>query len=129
MEKLTLKEVQEKTMKLLGTTNIEDVSYITQEMVDEDLLLPEENSDDDDSQEKELTTKYMYGHNMRYSNRRGSDRRTYQVYVYDRGTDKYNRSHGCKSDKKGRTLRQNDFNHWKDGDCTSKDARLKFKRK
>ncbi|MCZ6804091.1 MAG: hypothetical protein O7D86_09200 [Proteobacteria bacterium] len=116
-EKLTLEEVKSKTLELLGSTNLEDVEYITQEMVDEDHEAGEQDDSDDD---KELAAKPMYGHNMRYYGRK---------YKYDRGSNKYSRSDGCKSTEKGRTLSMDKYNHFKDGDCSSRDARLRFERR
>jgi hypothetical protein len=128
MSEITLEEVKNKTMELLETTDSSDVDYITQEMVDSDLALTDEDCDEEADDLKEAESTPMYGHNMRYSNRT-IDGRTVQVYVYDRGTDKYNRSHGCRSDMTSRWLRQDRYNHWKDGDCTRRDARIKFKRR
>jgi hypothetical protein len=128
MSDLTLEEVKTKTMELLETTDSSDVDYITQEMVESDLSLSENNSDEEPDDLKEAESTPIYGHNMRYSNRT-IDGKIVQVYVYDRGPDQYNRSHGCRSDNTGRWLRQDRYDHWKDGDCSRRDARIKFKRR
>ena len=121
--KITLEEVKKKTMELLETNDPKDVEYITAEMVESD-----QNLTDDDEISKgnvESLTAY-YGHNMRYSNVRIGGR-TYQVYVVDNGGNWTQPSAGCGNSHTG-WLRQDVFHHQVIGNCSSRDAKLKFTR-
>ena len=121
---ISLDVVKQKTMELLETSDPKDVEYITQEMIESDLKL----TDDDEisKEEVEVTTAY-YGHNMRYSNRRINGR-NYQVYVVDNGGNWTSPSSGCGNSHTG-WLRQDLYNYTVIGNCSSRDAKLKFTRR
>lgn len=127
-DKLTVEEVRTKTLELLESEDPQDVEHITQELVDHDLDIDDDAEDDENVADPETSSRKIYGHNMRYSNRRINNR-TVQVYVYDRGPDRYSRSDGCKSDYKGRWLRQDQWNHYVDGTCRGRDKRIRFERR
>lgn len=80
-KKMNLQEIKADTMKVLNTTNPEDVAYITQELIDldyedEDLFIEEVD------EKTGMTLTVIYGHNMSYCWRDGS-----YHYCYQRGDD------------------------------------------
>lgn len=93
MSEKTLEEIKEMTMKLLGTENPDDVSYITQDLID-----ASKNSVEDDESalveetdfKEGVTRSYIWGHNMRYGYRNGKD-----TYEYERGNNPANSSNAC----------------------------------
>lgn len=121
--KMSLEEVKEKTMELLETSDPKDVEYITQEMIESDLKLEDE--DEISKDEKDAETAY-YGHRMRYSNRTINGR-IYQVYVVDNGGNWTSPSAGCGNSHVG-WLRQDIFHHRVIGNCSPRDAKIKFTR-
>ncbi len=66
MDKLTIEEIKKETMKLLGTTDVNSVSYITEELLNQE------------AEEIVIETiaggsnfRSYYGHNMSYGSRNG----------------------------------------------------------
>jgi hypothetical protein len=79
-KKMTLQEVKEKTMEILGTSNPDDVAYITQELIDSNFEDEDDFSEEVD--ESGLTRTVIYGHNMSYCWRDGQ-----YHYCYQRGNN------------------------------------------
>lgn len=87
-QKLTLEVIKQKTMELLGTTNPEDVAYITEEYLAEDYKqLPESSTL---TNEEKLNLTY-YGHSMSYGYREGVG----NVYNFRSGSDPRNLNTVC----------------------------------
>lgn len=82
MKTETLEEVRKNTMKVLGTKNPEDVSYITQDLLDMDYEDEVFSSEDNSNN---LALSEIYGHDMAYRLINGE-----QYYTYKRGGDKNN---------------------------------------
>lgn len=119
MKNLTLEEVKEKTLELLQSNNNEDVNHITQEMVDKD---NESTYEEDGQNEKEVSrVNEIHGHNMRYHYQKGE-----YGYAYERGSS-YTGA-GC-GNTYSKWLPFSGWIHFKIGDCTSRDAKLKFIRR
>ena len=112
---MTLKEVKEKTLEILGSTDEKDVEHITEETINaEDFFYPEPES-------KEIARSTLYGHDMAYVY---SER--YQEYGYNFSTGVKNaRSPSCGNDY-GYFAAHSEYDHDKIDDCTSRDASLKF---
>lgn len=66
MEKLTIEEIKKQTLKLLGSSDENDVAYITEELVNMDGTEIQV----DDNKEGKAFRSY-YGHTMRYGSRNG----------------------------------------------------------
>lgn len=94
-EKLNLNEVKQKTMELLGTKNLEDVSYITQEYLD--LNFEDEIDDETDFSNKEWDNDAKIFRTVRYVHNTSFDG-TY--YRYQRGNG--SSSEACSHDRPGR---------------------------
>jgi hypothetical protein len=104
---ITVDEVKEKTMELLGITDPKDVDYITQDLLDSDATTEEDSEDaavDEPVDEKEgaLVKKTIWGHNMRYCRKNGK-----QYYCYERGADPATSGNAC-----GHNSKKLPWSHW-----------------
>lgn len=125
MSILTLDEVKKKTMELLETEDPNDVSYITQEMIEEDSKVTDEDEIDFLMKSNNLTKGPLYGHNMRYGSvtRNG---RNYSVYLFNTGSDYTKLASACGNKYTTAWARQAGWNHQKIGSCSGGDAKIKF---
>lgn len=109
-------EVKLKTLDLLGSDNLEDVEYITEEMV----LRDNESHYDEDGigDSNKLIVDEIHGHNMRYYYQNEE-----YGYAYERGSSIT--GEGC-GNTYSKWLPFSKWEHDKIGDCTSSDALLRF---
>lgn len=118
--KNVLEEVKKKTLEILGSSDLDVVNHITNDYLNQvdELTTPEDGSDD-----KAIASTY-YGHDMAYVY---SER--YGEYGYSiRTGSKSATSRSCGTSY-GYFLAHSEYDHDKVGDCSSRDALLKFSRK
>lgn len=99
-QKFSIDQIKQKTMELLGTTNPEDVSYITEEYLAEDFQQLSESSEKVSTERLNLT---WYGHSMSYGYREGVG----DVYNFKSGSDPRNLNTVC-----GNGSYWAAFSHW-----------------
>ncbi|NVK41584.1 MAG: hypothetical protein HWE39_10105 [Oceanospirillaceae bacterium] len=94
-----LEEIKKDTMKILETTNPDDVAYITQELLDMEY---DDESDFSEEKEGEKSVTVIYGHNMAYRTINGT-----QYYTYNRGNNPPTCANAC-----GETGKRVPWNAW-----------------
>lgn len=87
-QKLTLEQIKQKTMQLLGTTNSEDVAYITEEYLSNDFQELPESIEKSTTDILNLT---WFGHSMSYGYKEGIG----DVYLFKSGDDPSNLATVC----------------------------------
>ena len=98
--KLSLTEITQKTMKILGTTNPDDVSYITDDYLSDDFKeLPQSSK----GSAEEIENLTYYGHSMSYGYMEGVG----DVYNFLSGSDPTNINTVC-----GNSGFWAAFSHW-----------------
>lgn len=114
MDKLTLKEVKQKTLEYLKLTDEADVEYITQELMEQDLTMI---GDDSESIDNDILN-VREGHNVRLLYV-GEEYRWY----YERGTTPT--GSGCGNDVT-KYLSSSQWSGTSIGRCTGSDHKVRF---
>lgn len=118
--KNTIEDVKSKTLEILSSTEKEDVSHITDEYLGKVDKYIEPEGDND----KEALASTYYGHDMAYVY---SERYKKYGYAFSTGS-KGATSRSCGSSY-GYFLPHDKWDHDKVGECSSRDALLKFSKK
>lgn len=90
-ETLTIEEIKQKTMELLGTTNIEDVAYITESYLEQDFKELDDSLAEKTVDENGKAVLVWYGQNMSY----GHHSQHGPIYKFTAGNPPTNINNAC----------------------------------